>query len=151
MCLSLSLVVPMVALLVDITITVHLLWILFLVFGFVFALKGSRIAYVHLGGLAFALVLNAMGWYCPLTYVENYFRALHDVHAIYSTSFMMKYMEKFVYPDIPENILRAGEIFLTALYILVYGYWAKRTGVWRRLKRRRPPASHFRKETDAPL
>ena len=134
MCLSLSLVVAMVALLVDITITVHLLWILFLVFGFVFALKGSRIAYVHLGGLAFALVLNAMGWYCPLTYVENYFRALHDVHAIYSTSFMMKYMEKFVYPDIPENILRAGEIFLTALYILVYGYWAKRTGVWRRIK-----------------
>jgi hypothetical protein len=126
----------MVALLVDITITVHLLWILFLVFGFVFALKGSRIAYVHLGGLAFALVLNAMGWYCPLTYVENYFRVLHDVHAIYSTSFMMKYMEKFVYPDIPENILRAGEIFLTALYILVYGYWAKRTGVWRRIRGR---------------
>ena len=134
MCLSLSLVVPMVALLVDITIAVHLLWILFLVFGFVFALKGSRIAYLHLGGLAFAFVLNALGWYCPLTYVENYFRALHDVHAIYSTSFMMKYMEKFVYPDIPENILRAGEIFLTALYILVYGYWAKRTGVWRRIK-----------------
>jgi len=134
MCLSLSLVVPMVALLVDITITVHLLWILFLVFGFVFALKGSRIAYVHLGGLAFALVLNAMGWYCPLTYVENYFRALHDVHAIYSTSFMMKYVEKFVYPDIPENILRAGEIVLTALYILVYAYWAKKAGVWGRVK-----------------
>jgi hypothetical protein len=37
MCLSLSLVVPMVALLVDITITGHLLWILFLVFGFVYA------------------------------------------------------------------------------------------------------------------
>ena len=136
MCLSLSLVVPMVALLVDITITVHLLWILFLVFGFVFALKGSRIAYVHLGGLAFALVLNAMGWYCPLTYVENYFRALHDVHAIYSTSFMMKYMEKFVYPDIPENILRGGEIVPDGSLHSRLWYWAKRTGVWRRIRGR---------------
>ena len=134
MCRSLSLVLPMVALLVDITITVHLLWILFLVFGFVFALKSSRIAYVHLGGLVFALVLNALGWYCPLTHVENYFRSLHDVHSIYSTSFMMKYLEDLLYPDIPVNLLRGGEIALTALYILVYAYWAKRTGVWRRLK-----------------
>jgi hypothetical protein len=124
----------MVTLLVDITITVHLLWILFLVFGFVFALRGSRIAYVHLGGLVFALVLNAVGWYCPLTYVENYFRALQDVHSIYSTSFITRLGEKLVYPDISENLLRGGEIILTVLYLLVYGYWAKKSGVWRRLR-----------------
>ena len=146
MCPSLSLVVPMAALLIDITITVHLLWILFLVFGFVFALKGSRIAYVHLGGLVFALVLNAMGWYCPLTYVENYFRALRDVHSIYSTSFMMKYIETLVYPDIPENLLRGGEMVLTALYILVYAYWAKKVGVWSRLKEMH--GNHAEKGTD---
>jgi hypothetical protein len=66
--------------------------------------------------------------------VENSFRALHDAHSIYSTSFMMKYVETLVYPDIPETILRGGEIVLTALYILAYAYWAKRTGVWRRLR-----------------
>jgi hypothetical protein len=126
-------VFPMVALLVDITIAAHLLWILFLVFGFVFALKGSRIAYVHLGGLVFALILNAMGWHCPLTHVENYFRSLHDAHSTYSTAFIMQIVEKFLYPDIPENLLRGGEIVLTVLYILVYGYWAGKVGVWRRL------------------
>jgi len=131
MCPSLSLVVPMIAVLLDITIAVHFSWILFLVFGFVFALKGSRIAYVHLGGLVFALVLNAMGWYCPLTYLENHFRALHEGHSIYSTSFLMKYVETLLYPNISESILRGGEIVVTGLYILVYAYWAKRTGVWR--------------------
>jgi Protein of Unknown function (DUF2784) len=128
---SLFLVVPMIAVLLDITIAVHFFWILFLVFGFIFALKGSRIAYVHLGGLVFALVLNAMGWYCPLTYLENYFRALQEGHSIYSTSFLMKYVETLLYPNISENILRGGEIVVTGLYILVYAYWAKRTGVWR--------------------
>ena len=68
---SLSQGLPMVTFLVDTTLIVHFLWILFLLFGFVFALKGSKIAYVHLGGLLFALVLNALGWYCPLTHLEN--------------------------------------------------------------------------------
>jgi hypothetical protein len=132
---SLSLVLPMVSFLVDITIVVHFLWILFLAFGFVFALKGSRIAYVHLGGLVFALALNALGWYCPLTHVEYYFRSLHDAHSAYSTSFVARGLEKFVYPDIPENLLRGGEIVLTALYLIVYGYWAQKVGVWGRIKR----------------
>jgi hypothetical protein len=126
----------MVSLLIDITIVVHFLWILFLVFGFVFALQGSRIAYVHLGGMVFALVLNALGWYCPLTHLENDLRSIHDAHSAYSTSFVAKSLEKFVYPDIPEHFLRGGEILLTALYLLVYGCWAKKVGWWKRLKGR---------------
>jgi len=132
---SLSPVFPMVPLLVDITIVVHFLWILFLVFGFVFALKGSRIAYIHLGGLVFALVLNALGWYCPLTHVENYLRSLQDPHSAYSTSFIARSLEKFVYPDISESLLRGAELILTSLYLLVYGYWAKRAGLWAHIRR----------------
>lgn len=125
----------MVSLLVDITIVVHFLWILFLVFGFVFALKGSKIAYVHLGGLLFALLLNALGWYCPLTHLENYLHSLHDGHSAYSSSFIARGLGKFVYPDIPENLLRGGEILLTALYLLVYGYWARKLGLWGRVRK----------------
>jgi len=132
---SLSQGLPMVSLLVDITIMVHSLWILFLVFGFVFALKGSKIAYIHLGGLLFALVLNALGWYCPLTHLENYFHSLHDGPSAYSSSFIARGLEKFVYPDIPENLLRGGEILLTALYLLVYGYWARKLGLWGRVRK----------------
>jgi hypothetical protein len=129
-------VFPMVSLLADITVVVHFLWILFLIFGFVFALKGSRIAYVHLGGLMFALILNALGWTCPLTHLEDYFRSLHDAPSAYSTSFIARGVEKFVYPDIPEKLLRGGEILLTSFYLVVYGYWAKKVGLWARLRGR---------------
>jgi len=129
-------VFPMVSLLADITVVVHFLWILFLIFGFGFALKGSRIAYVHLGGLMFALILNALGWTCPLTHLEDYFRSLHNAPSAYSTSFIARGVEKFVYPDIPENLLRGAEIILTVLYLVVYGYWAKKVGLWRRLRGR---------------
>jgi len=126
----------MVSLLVDTTIVVHFLWILFLIFGFVFALKGSKIAYVHLGGLAFALALNMLGWSCPLTHLEYYFRSLYDTPSAHSTSFIARGLEQFVYPDIPGNFLRAGEIILTVLYLVVYSYWAKKVGLWRRLRER---------------
>jgi hypothetical protein len=129
-------VFPMVSLLADITVVVHFLWILFLIFGFVFALKGSRIAYVHLGGLMFALILNALGWTCPLTHLEGYFRSLHDAPSAYSTSFIARGVEKLVYPDIPESLLRGGEILLTVLYLVVYGYWAKKVGLRARLRGR---------------
>jgi len=33
-------------------------------------------------------------------------------------------------PGHPENLLRGGEILLTALYLLVYGYWARKLGLW---------------------
>jgi hypothetical protein len=125
----------MVPLLVDITVVVHFLWILFLIFGFIFALKGSRIAYLHLGGLMFALILNALGWYCPLTHLEYSFRSLHGAPSACSSSFIARGLEKFVYPDIPENLLRGGEIVLTVLYLIVYGYWARKRGWWRRLRK----------------
>jgi hypothetical protein len=134
MYLNSSHVFPMAALLADIVVVVHLLWILFLVFGFVFALRQSKIAYVHMGGLIFALVLNVMGWYCPLTHLENALIALHDVRSTYSTSFIARYAEKLLYPDIPESYLRGGEILLTIVYLLVYAYWAGRAGFYKRLK-----------------
>lgn len=123
-------------LLVDITVAVHFLWILFLIFGFVFALKGSRIAFLHLGGLVFALLLNALGGSCPLTHLENYFRSFQEAHSTYPASFIMRYVERFVYPDVPEAFLRGGEILVTALYLMVYGYWAKKMGGGRRATRR---------------
>jgi hypothetical protein len=130
-------VFPMAPLLADIVVVVHLLWILFLVFGFIFALRQSKIAYVHLGGLIFALALNVMGWYCPLTHLENALIALHDVRSTYSTSFIVRYAEKLIYPDIPESYLRGGEILLTIVYLLVYAWWVKKTWIWKRSTRRR--------------
>lgn len=124
----------MSGLLADIVLVIHLLWILFLVFGFVFALRGSKIAYVHLGGLLFALVLNAMGWYCPLTHVENALLLLHDGQSTYSTSFITRVVQKLIYPDISENLLRGGEIVLTVVYLMVYAYWAGKLGLWKRLR-----------------
>lgn len=113
-------------LLAHITILLHFVWILFLIFGFIFALRKSKIALVHVAGLLFSLVLNIFGWYCPLTYLESYLRYLHDTQSTYSGAFILHYIERIIYPDIPALYIRAGEIIFVIFYLVFYAYMAKK-------------------------
>jgi hypothetical protein len=113
-------------LLASLAILCHFLWILFLVFGVIFALKGSKIAWIHLGGLLFSLLLNLLGWYCPLTYLENYFQQLYHRGLAYSGSFIIHYLEPIVYPNLSERTLRIGGIVFVILNLFAYGVFARR-------------------------
>lgn len=121
-------------LLADLVILLHFAWILFLVFGLVLAMKRPKIAVFHLAGLLFSLLLNLRGWYCPLTYLENYLHALHGPGSAYGGPFVMRYVYKLVYPDVPESVIRAGEIVFASLYVLAYGYLGKKYHVLDKLR-----------------
>lgn len=123
--------------LADLVMLGHFTWILFLVFGFIFALRGSRLAFIHLGGLAFALLLNLEGWYCPLTFLENYLYSLCNPGLAYGGSFLAHYLVKIMYPAISEPLLRGIEIVIVCLYLGAYLYAGIRSRIWDRLKRPR--------------
>ena len=112
--------------LADLTILFHFLWILFLIFGVVFAIKRSKIAWFHLGGLLFSLFINMLGMYCPLTYLENYLRSTHRASGPYPGSFIAHYLERIIYLNLPERTIRMGEILFVCLNLVVYGVLAKR-------------------------
>jgi len=113
-------------LLLSVTLVLHFLWILFLIFGVVFALTGSKIAWFHLGGLLFSLFINMLGMYCPLTYLENYLRSTYGASGPYLGSFIAHYLERIIYLDLPERAIRIGEIIFVCLNLVVYGILAKR-------------------------
>jgi spore maturation protein SpmA len=119
-------------LLADLVILIHLLWILFLAVGFVFALKRSKLAYVHAGGLLFSLLLNLFGWYCPLTHLENYLHASGDAGLVYNKPFLVNTLERIVYPDMPEGVVRGGEIAFVLLNAVGYGWVLRRARFWTR-------------------
>ncbi|MGD9033291.1 MAG: DUF2784 domain-containing protein [Desulfobacteraceae bacterium] len=108
------------------TIFLHFVWILFLIFGVFFALKWPKVAIVHLGGLFFSLILNLFRWYCPLTYLENYLRRFYDVKSAYGEPFIATYLERLVYPDLPELYIRVCEIIFVILYVAFYAYLARK-------------------------
>jgi hypothetical protein len=62
-------------LLADAVVLIHFLWILFLFFGATVGAKYRVLRILHLSGLAFALITEILGWYCPLTYLEVWLRS----------------------------------------------------------------------------
>ena len=118
------------------TIVLHFVWILFLIFGVFFALRWPKVAIFHLGGLLFSLVLNLFRWYCPLTYLENYLRGLYDVKSAYGGPFIAIYLERLVYPDLPELYIRVGEIFFVILYVGLYAHLSRKHHILARIRKR---------------
>ena len=112
--------------LADITMVFHFIWILFLLSGVIFALKKPRIVFLHMGGLLFVLLLNCMGWYCPLTYLENYLHTFHNPGLTYKGSFIINYMERLIYPDLSEQYIRIGGMVFAFVYFAIYAYLLKR-------------------------
>jgi len=122
----------MMGLLLDSVILLHAAWVFFLAVGFVFTLRYSKIALIHVGGLLLSFFLNLMGWYCPLTYLENFLHALEEADAGYTSSFMKQYVYRFLYPDLPELSIRIGEMIFVSLNLFGYTYVARKRGWFRR-------------------
>ncbi len=97
-------------------------------------MKMPRLAYIHLAGLLFTILSNLSGWYCPLTYLENYLHLLSGSGARYTGGFIYSYLERIIYPDLPEAYLRVLSISFVMAYVVLYVHLAKRYRVMDRLK-----------------
>jgi ABC-type multidrug transport system permease subunit len=110
----------------DFVILLHLLWILFILFGFLVALKYFKISFIHMAGLGFTLVLNLGGWYCPLTYLEYYLHGLYDPQLPYADSFITNNLQELIYLEVDEVYLRMGAIVWVGLNMAGYALLLRR-------------------------
>lgn len=85
------------AILADIVFTIHFLFILFVGTGAFLLLRYPRLIWLHLPALTWAVLISIFGWICPLTPLENYFRALAELE-VYRGGFIAHYLEPIVYP-----------------------------------------------------
>ncbi len=104
--------------LADIVVFVHFLWILFLIFGGLIGIRIRMVKTAHVAGLIFAAVIQVTGWYCPLTDLEVWLRSRQSAGAAYGGSFIIHYIEKIIYVQVPGGII----LFLTILLCLFNGW-----------------------------
>ena len=106
--------------LADAVVLVHFLWILFLIFGALLGVRNKAIQYIHLSGLFFVVLIQTFGWYCPLTHLEFWLRSKHDPSIGCAGSFIIYYMEKLVYLEIPPTGILLATIGLVAFNVWMY-------------------------------
>jgi hypothetical protein len=106
----------------DLLVLLHLLFILFAVFGGWLVVKWRRLLFLHLPAAAWAALIEFAGWICPLTPLEQRLRETGG-----GSSYQGGFVEHYVTPIIyPEGLTREVQILLGALVIAVnlgaYGF-----------------------------
>ncbi|MVV50284.1 DUF2784 domain-containing protein [Pseudomonas sp. PB120] len=104
----------------DVLVLFHLLFILFVLFGGLLALKWPRLIWWHLPAAAWGVTVEAFQLTCPLTHWENLMR--HAAGQIgYGGGFIEHYVWPVIYPAglTPAIQLGLGSIVL-AINVVVY-------------------------------
>ena len=103
------------------TVLVHSLFVLFVVFGGLAVLRWRRLVWFHLPAAIWGAVVEMVGWVCPLTYLENHFRHAGG-EAGYGGTFIERYLEPVLYPlgltQLSHIVLGLLAIFINLLIYL---------------------------------
>ena len=110
----------------DLTLVVHLLFILFVVAGALLVLRVPRLAWLHVPAALWGTWIELTGGICPLTFLENRFRHMAG-QAGYAESFVEHYLVPLIYP---AGLSRVTQLWLAVAVAGVnaglYLYWLLR-------------------------
>ncbi|MGR5062795.1 DUF2784 domain-containing protein [Photobacterium sp. DNB22_13_2] len=115
--------------LADLVVILHLLFIIFALFGGSLALWRGYMVIVHIPAALWVAVISFKGWICPLTPLENQLRLAAGGEG-YPGGFVEHYIIPVIYPvglrfDIQVLLGIAAMGINLVIYALVY-YWSKR-------------------------
>ena len=102
-------------LLADFLVLIHLGFVLFVVLGGLLVLRRPRLAWLHLPAAAWGAFIEAVGWICPLTPLENALRQ-HAGEAGYAGGFIEHYIIAVLYPP---GLTRNIQFVLTGIVVIV--------------------------------
>lgn len=103
------------AILADLVVGLHLIFVLFVVIGGLLVLRWPKVAYLHVPAAIYGAAIEFAGWTCPLTPLENSLRRQAG-DAGYSTGFVEHYILPILYPS---TLTREIQILLGLLVIAV--------------------------------
>ena len=105
----------------NLTLIIHFIFILFVIFGGLFFFIFSKIIYIHLPALFWGIYIELTNSICPLTYLENWFLYQGGL-TTYSDDFINNYLIPIIYPeDLNTNTQIYLGITLIVINILIYG------------------------------
>ncbi|HQS58280.1 MAG: hypothetical protein B7Y56_04945 [Gallionellales bacterium 35-53-114] len=105
----------MYSLLSDFVLLVHFAFIVFVLGGGMLLLRWPRFVWLHFPAVVWAVFIEVSGWVCPLTPLENYFRALAGGN-VYHTGFVERYLLPLIYP---AGLTPAIQMLLAAVVIVL--------------------------------
>jgi uncharacterized protein DUF2784 len=110
--------------LADLMLVVHLLFIGFVIFGGLLALRFAWVALVHLPAACWGAYIELSGGLCPLTGLENRFLVAAG-DAGYGETFVEHYLLPVIYPAaLTRGVQFRLAVLVIGLNAAIYAYFA---------------------------
>jgi hypothetical protein len=100
-------------------LSLHAVYIAWVIFGASFTRGRPRLATLHVATLVYGVIIEIFGFWCPLTAFETWLEVRGGVSA-YRGPFLLHYLDAVVYPTIPPNLLIAGAVAVCLLNLWIY-------------------------------
>ena len=114
-------------------LSLHLAFILWVIFGALLTRRRRGLSVAHIVSLLYAIFIEVTVLPCPLTRAEKWAQNQSGMTP-YTGDFMEHYLETVIYPDVPYTVLVPVAVAVCAFNLGIY--------VWRwRKSLRRPAAS----------
>ena len=97
----------------------HLLFILWVIFGAAFTRRRPMLRWLHIASLVWGILIEIEPWTCPLTFAEGWLLQRAGI-APYQGGFLLHYLDAIVYPDIPPSFLIAGAVIVVSVNAFIY-------------------------------
>jgi hypothetical protein len=97
----------------------HLLFILWVMFGAIVARRRPLLRWLHIICLLWGILIELVPWPCPMTLLENWLEARAGV-APYQGGFLLHYLDALVYPNISPMLLTIAGIVVCAANLGFY-------------------------------
>ena len=82
----------------DLVVVAHFAFIVFVVLGGLLVLRWPRVAWAHLPCAVYGVLIEWVGWVCPLTPLENSLRRQAGQNG-YAEGFVEHYLLPIIYPS----------------------------------------------------
>lgn len=102
-------------------LSIHLLWIVAVIFGAAFTRGRPVWTGLHIVSLIWGIVVEVAPVSCPLTLAEQHFERLAGMQA-YQGSFLMHYLDKIIYPSLPWWLVATVGAGICVLNLGIYAW-----------------------------
>lgn len=107
-------------LLADVVVVLHVTFVLFVVLGGFLLLRWPKLIYVHVPMAVWGVLIEFVGWVCPLTPLENWLR-MRGGQAGYQEGFIEHYVLPVLYPHaLTRNVQITLGMLVLGINVIAY-------------------------------
>jgi len=107
-------------LLTEAVLFVHLLWCVWVLFGWTVTRHRPILRTLHIATLIYATVVESVPWLpCPLTLAETWLEGRGGIEPARGP-FLARVLDAVVYPDLPEWLVVGGAVLVCVAILGVY-------------------------------